>query len=120
MTRVGRATCRPAVIWWPSDIAVAFNTSYEQVTLPSGWNTPWAACTLAGDAFKHSTDKRPTSTARIVQRRAAPQNACRCPVEQNFWAEPPVVRGVKTRWHQRQRQFVPFGSAMISGEMIIV
>ena len=44
---------------------------------------PRAACTLAWAAFKQSTDSRPVSIARIVQRRAAIQNACRCPVEQN-------------------------------------
>ena len=50
---------------------------------PSDRNAPLAACTLVWAAFRQSTDNRPVSTARIVQRRAAIQNACRCPVEQN-------------------------------------
>jgi hypothetical protein len=54
------------------------------------------------DAFKQSTESRPASSALIVQRRAAIQNSCRCPVEQNFWADPPVARGLKARPHQRQ------------------
>lgn len=41
--------------------------------------------------------------ARIVQRRAAIQNCCRCPVQQNLCADPPVARGVKCPSHQRQR-----------------
>ena len=41
--------------------------------------------------------------ARIVQRRAAIQNCCRCPVQQNFWLDPPVVRRANVRSHQRQR-----------------
>ena len=45
---------------------------------------PQAACTLAWDAFRQSTESRPASIARIVQRRAAIQNCCLCPVEQNF------------------------------------
>ena len=36
---------------------------------------------------------RPTSIARIVQRRAAIQNCCLCPVQQNFCVDPPVIRG---------------------------
>src|ERR1044071_4365818 len=44
---------------------------------------------------------RPVSSARIVQRRAAIQNACRCSVEQNRCTEPPVVRGLKARPHHR-------------------
>jgi hypothetical protein len=35
--------------------------------------------------FRKSTDKRPVSIARIVQRGAAVQNAFRCSVEQNLW-----------------------------------
>jgi hypothetical protein len=40
--------------------------------------------------------------ARIVQRRAAIQNCWRCPVQQNFCADPPVIRGVNIRSHHRQ------------------
>ena len=40
--------------------------------------------------------------ARMVQRRAAVQNAFLCSVEQNFWADPPVIRVVNSRPHQRQ------------------
>ena len=40
--------------------------------------------------------------ALIVQRRAAIQNCCLCPVQQNFWLDPPVVRSVKVRSHHRQ------------------
>ena len=47
-------------------------------------NAPAAACTLVWDAFKQSTESRPASIARIVQRRAAIQNCCLCPVQQNF------------------------------------
>jgi hypothetical protein len=46
---------------------------------------------------------RPASIALIVQRRAAIQNCCRCPVQQNLRADPPVVRGVNLPLHQRQR-----------------
>ena len=60
------------------------------------------ACTLASVGFRHSTDRRPASIARIVQRRAASQNACRCPAEQNFCADPPVPRGVNGWPHQMQ------------------
>jgi hypothetical protein len=28
---------------------------------------------------------------------------CRCPVQQNFWVDPPVVRGVNVRPHHRQQ-----------------
>jgi hypothetical protein len=38
----------------------------------------------------------------MVQRRAAVQNALRCARQQNLWAEPPVVRRLKARPHQRQ------------------
>jgi hypothetical protein len=47
-------------------------------------NAPRAACTLAWDAFKQSTESSPASIALIVQRRAAIQNCCLCPVQQNF------------------------------------
>ena len=50
-------------------------------------------------ALRQST----VSIARIVQRRAAVQNAFRCSVEQNFWADPPVTRAVNARPHQTQR-----------------
>ena len=40
--------------------------------------------------------------ARIVQRRAAIQNAWRCSVDQNFCADPPVRRGVNGLPHQMQ------------------
>jgi hypothetical protein len=53
--------------------------------------------------LRQSTDRRPVSIARIVQRLAAVQNAFRCSVEQNFCADPPVARGVKRRPHQRQQ-----------------
>ena len=43
--------------------------------------------------------------ARIVQRRAAIQNCCLCPVQQNLCVDPPVARGVKVRSHHRQRAF---------------
>jgi hypothetical protein len=46
---------------------------------------------------------RPASIARIVQRRAAIQNRCRCAVQQNFCADPPVARGVNVRAHHKQR-----------------
>src|ERR1700722_4878618 len=75
-------------------------------------NAAPAACTLILIAFKHSTDRRPASTARIVQRRAAIQNAWRCPVEQNFCADPPVCRGVNGRPHQTQLAAVARGGAM--------
>ena len=78
------------------------NTSYAQVGLPRRWNTPRAAYTLLWLAFRQSTDRRPVSIARIVQRRAASQNALWCPLVQNRWAEPPVARGLKDRPHQRQ------------------
>jgi hypothetical protein len=65
-------------------------------------NAPQAACTLVRDAFKQSTESRPASIALIVQRRAAIQNCCLCPVQQNFWLDPPVVRSVKVRSHHRQ------------------
>jgi hypothetical protein len=42
-------------------------------------------------------EHRPASIASIAQRRAAIQNCCRCPVQQNFWVDPPVVRGVNVR-----------------------
>jgi hypothetical protein len=71
-------------------------------TFPSVWNAPLAACTLGGDTLRQSTERRPASIARIVHRRAATQNAWRCPVEQNRCAEPPVFRGVNGRRHQRQ------------------
>jgi hypothetical protein len=45
---------------------------------------------------------RPASIARIVQRRAAIQNCCLCPVQQNFWVDPPVERDAKGRSHHRQ------------------
>jgi hypothetical protein len=45
---------------------------------------PQAACTLVWDAFKQSTESRPASIARIVQRRAAIQNCCLWAVEQNL------------------------------------
>ena len=60
------------------------------------------ACTLVWMPFRQSTDRRPVSIARIVQRRAAFQNAFRCSVEQNLCADPPVVRAVNVRLHQRQ------------------
>jgi len=47
----------------------------------------------------------PASIARIVQRRAAIQNCCRCPVQQNFCVDPPVARGVNVRAHHRQQAF---------------
>ena len=56
------------------------------------------------DAFKQSTDSRPASIARIVQRRAAIQNCCLCPEQQNFWVDPPVNRGLKARPHHRQQK----------------
>jgi hypothetical protein len=56
----------------------------HQGGVPNYRNAPQAACTLVGHAFKQSTDSRPASIARIVQRRAAIQNCCRCPVQQNF------------------------------------
>src|ERR1700751_2842131 len=62
-----------------------------------------AACTLVSDAFKQSTERRPASIARIVQRRAAIQNCCLCPVQQNFWVDPPVARAVNVRAHHRQQ-----------------
>jgi hypothetical protein len=55
---------------------------------------------------------RPASTARMVQRRAAIQNACLCPVEQNLWGfrqssgakRPARTRGIAvsctTAWDQ--------------------
>src|SRR5437763_11667363 len=45
---------------------------------------------------------RPVSIARIVQRRAAVQNALRCARQQNLCADPPVLRSLKARSHQRQ------------------
>ena len=48
-------------------------------------------------------DSRPTSIALIVQRRAAIQNCCLCPVQQNFRADPPVDRGLKARPHHKQQ-----------------
>src|SRR5437762_11614789 len=45
---------------------------------------------------------RPVSIARIVQRRAAVQNALRCARQQNLCADPPVLRGLNARSHQRQ------------------
>jgi hypothetical protein len=68
-------------------------------------DAPQAACTLVLDAFKQSTESRPTSIARIVQRRAAIQNCCRCPVQQNLWVDPPVIRGENVRSHHRQHVF---------------
>jgi len=65
--------------------------------------------------FRHSTDRRPVSIARIVQRRAAVQNAFRCAVEQNRWDEPPVVRGVKGLPHQRQCGFEPAPDVVFDG-----
>jgi hypothetical protein len=50
--------------------------------------------------FRQSTDSRPVSIARIVQRRAAIQKAWRCPGEQKRCADPPVRRGVNGRPHQ--------------------
>ena len=47
-------------------------------------NATQAACTLVREAFRQSTESRPASIARIVQRRAAIQNSCRCPAQQNF------------------------------------
>jgi hypothetical protein len=44
---------------------------------------------------------RPQWIARIVQRRAAIQNSWRCPVQQNFWTDPSVARGVNVRPHHR-------------------
>ena len=61
-----------------------------------------AACTLAWFAFRQSTVMRPVSIARTVQRRAAVQNALRCARRQNLCADPPVLRGLKARSHQRQ------------------
>ena len=61
------------------------------------------------DAFRHSTDSRPASIARIVQRRAAIQNCCRCPEQQNFCADPPVDRGLKVRPHHRQQTSTAVG-----------
>jgi hypothetical protein len=69
---------------------------------PSRQSAPPAACTLVRAAFRQSTDRRPVSIARMVQRRAAVQNALRCARQQNLWAEPPVVRRLKARPHQRQ------------------
>jgi hypothetical protein len=54
------------------------------------------------DTFRQSTESRPASIALIVQRRAAIQNCCLCPVQQNFRIDSPVIRGVKVRWHHRQ------------------
>src|SRR5205823_1586132 len=65
-------------------------------------SAPRAACTLARLAFRQSTVRRPVSIARIVQRRAAVQNDLRCAREQNLCADPPVLRGLKARSHQRQ------------------
>jgi len=47
--------------------------------IPSVGIPPQAACTLVLDAFKQSTESKPASIARIVQRRAAIQNCCLCP-----------------------------------------
>ena len=55
------------------------------------------------DAFRQSTDRRPASIARMVQRRAAIQNSCLCPEQQNFCVDPPVVRGQNVRSHHRPR-----------------
>ena len=72
------------------------------------------------DAFKQSTDRRPASIARMVHRRAAIQNCCLCPEQQNFWVEPPVERGVNARPHHRQRAsqagFRSSSSAAITGK----
>jgi hypothetical protein len=61
------------------------------------------------DAFRQSTESRPASIARIVQRRAAIQNCCRCPEQQNFCADPPVDRGLKVRPHHRQQTSTAVG-----------
>jgi hypothetical protein len=69
----------------------------------SAGNALQAACTLVRDAFRQSTDRRPASIARMVQRRAAIQNSCLCPEQQNFCVDPPDDRGLKARPHQRQQ-----------------
>jgi hypothetical protein len=80
-------------------------------------NAPRAACTLVRDAFKQSTESKPASIARIAQRRAAIQNCCLCPVQQNFRADPPVERGVKARPHQGQQAgFRSSPSAAVTGK----
>jgi hypothetical protein len=48
-----------------------------QTSLSRAGNAPGAACTLVWTAFSVSGDSKPASTARITQRRAALQNACR-------------------------------------------
>ena len=71
------------------------------------------------DAFKQSTESRPASIARIVQRRAAIQNCCLCREQQNFWVDPPDDRGSKARPHHRQRAsqagFGSSSSAAVTG-----
>lgn len=52
-------------------------------------------------------DRRPVSIARVVQRRAAIQNAWRCPVEQKRCADPPVRRRVNGRPHQTHVAALP-------------
>jgi len=54
------------------------------VTFPAARNAPRAAYTLVRAVFRQSTDSRPVSTARIVQSRAAVQNACRWSGVQNL------------------------------------
>ena len=56
----------------------------------------------------------PASIALIVQRRAAIQNCCLCPVQQNFCIDPPVARGVKIRPHQRQQVLQATGCGVSS------